>query len=296
MTTTMQPFDNRDGEIWLDGKMVAWEAAQTHVLSHSLHFASAVFEGIRIYGGVAYKLSEHTERFFMSAEAVDFEIPFSRADIYSACLNVIERQSLVEGYLRPIAWRGAEFMSPHAIGASVRVAVAGWEWPVYYSPEARMAGIRLTVSDWLRPAPNMAPVHAKASGLYQICTLAKHAAARAGYDDALMLDYRDYVAETTSSNIFFLVDGELLTPIADCFLDGITRQTVLDLARADGMRVREAHLGADVLERAQEVFITGTAAEVTPVSEIDGMRYQPGPVTERLMALYDSEVRPEAVF
>jgi branched-chain amino acid aminotransferase len=288
----MDSFENRAGEIWLDGEMVPWAEAKAHVLSHSLHFASAVFEGIRVYDGVAYKLEQHIERFAKSAGIVDFEIPFTLDEISNACQKVISRQSLVEGYLRPIAWRGAEFMSPHAIGASVHVAVAGWEWPVYYSPESRMEGIRLTVTKWRRPAPSMAPVLAKASGLYQICTLAKHESARAGFDDALMFDYREFVAETTSSNIFFVVDDEVLTPIADCFLDGITRQTVLDLARADGMTVRERHLEADVLQRAKEVFITGTAAEVTPVRAIDEITYQPGDVTMRLLQLYDAEVRP----
>lgn len=288
----MDSFELREGKIWLDGALVPWGEAKVHVLTHALHFASAVFEGIRIYEGVPFRLQAHTDRLFRSAELVDIDIPFTAEEVNRACLDIVDEQALVDGYLRPIVWRGPDFMSPHAIGASIHVAVAGWPWPVYYSPEARMAGIRLTVTDWRRPPPDMAPVQSKASGLYQICTLAKHAAHRAGFDDALMVDYRDFVAETTSSNIFFVVDNVLMTPTADCFLDGITRQTVMTLATDAGLKVVEGHFDREALFQADEIFITGTAAEVTPVREIDGRIFEPGPVTKRIMALYDAEVRP----
>ncbi|HUA53259.1 MAG TPA: branched-chain amino acid aminotransferase [Candidatus Sulfotelmatobacter sp.] len=277
------PFDDRDGFIWLDGKLVPWREAKLHVLSHGLHYASSVFEGERVYGGQIFKLTEHSQRLVDSATLLDMKLPWTTADIDAATREVVRANSAGDAYVRPIVWRGSEVMGVTAQAAKPRLAIATWAWPSYFSPEARNKGIRLTMSQWARPAPNTAPTKAKATGLYMICTLSKHAAERAGFDDALMLDWRGLIAESTGANIFLVIDGEIHTPAPDCFLDGITRRTVIGLARARGYRIIERHIPLADLERTQEVFLTGTAAEVTPVGEIEGRTFTVGTITHTLM-------------
>ena len=262
------PFDDRDGAIWFNGKLVPWRDAKVHVLNHGLHYGSCVFEGERVYGGRIFKLREHSERLFASARELGFELPYSLGDIEQASLGVVAEQKIVDGYVRPVAWRGSEMMAVSARKNRIHVAIAAWPWPTYFTAEARMRGIRLAIAKWRRPAADTAPTKSKAAGLYMICTLSKHAAEDAGFDDALMLDYRGRIAESTGSNIFLVQDGELHTPVPDCFLDGITRQTVIELARARGLKVTERAIMPEELVRTQEVFLTGTAVEVTPVGEI----------------------------
>jgi branched-chain amino acid aminotransferase len=287
MTNASIPFDDRDGVIWLDGKLVPWRQAKIHVLTHGLHYASCVFEGERVYGGKIFKLREHTERLIKSGRILGFEIPWTAQQIDNACYEVVHAQKITDGYVRPIAWRGPEQMGVSAQETKIHMAVAVWEWPSYFAPEARLKGLRMMMSPWARPAPNTAPVHAKASGLYMICTIAKHAAEAAGYDDAFMLDYRGQIAEGTGCNVFLVINGELHTPTPDCFLDGITRQVVMELARKRGIRVVERAIWPEEFEKADEVFITGTAAEVTPVSEIGKYKFAPGKITKLLMDDFD---------
>jgi branched-chain amino acid aminotransferase len=287
MATSSIPFDDRDGVIWQDGKLVPWRQAKIHVLTHGLHYASCVFEGERVYGGKIFKLREHTERLIKSGRILGFEIPWTADQIDNACYEVVRAQKIKDGYVRPVAWRGPEQMGVSAQETKIHMAVAVWEWPSYFSPEARLKGLRMMMSPWVRPAPNTAPVHAKASGLYMICTIAKHAAEAAGYDDAFMLDYRGQIAEGTGCNVFLVIDGELHTPTPDCFLDGITRQVVMELARKRGIKVVERAIWPEEFEKADEVFITGTAAEVTPVSEIGKYKFTPGKMTKLLMDDFD---------
>lgn len=287
MASSSIPFDDRDGVIWLDGKLVAWRQAKIHVLTHGLHYASCVFEGERVYGGKIFKLREHTDRLIKSGRILGFEIPWTADQIDNACCEVVDAQKITDGYVRPVAWRGPEQMGVSAQETKIHMAVAVWEWPSYFSPEARLKGLRMMMSPWARPAPNTAPVHAKASGLYMICTIAKHAAEAAGYDDAFMLDYRGQIAEGTGCNVFLVIDGELHTPTPDCFLDGITRQVVMELARKRGVKVVERAMWPEEFEKADEVFITGTAAEVTPVSEIGKYKFTPGKMTKLLMDDFD---------
>lgn len=286
----MEAFDDRPGVIWYDGKMVPWKDAQLHVLSHALHYASAVFEGERCYGGEIFHLRQHTERFFNSAEIMDFQIPYTMDQIDEACVDLVTQNGIQDGYLRPIAWRGAGMMGVSAQKAGVHVAIAAWDWPAYFSPEARMQGIRMKWAKWRRPDPATIPCKTKAAGLYMICTLSKHDAEAEGFSDALMLDYRGYIAEATGANIFLLIDGELHTPTPDCFLDGITKQTVTGLAKARGINVIERHIMPEELSKASEVFLTGTAVEVTPVSEIGEHKFTPGETTRALMEDYDKLV------
>ena len=288
---TLVPFDDRDGSIWMDGEFMPWREAKVHVLSHGLHYGSAVFEGGRVYNGRMFKLTEHIERLFKSAEILDFDMPCSVAEIEQACKDAVDRMGLDSAYIRPVAWRGPEQMSVSAINTKVHVAVAAWDWPSYFDPEAAKRGIRLTYAKWKRPSPETAPVHAKAAGLYLIGTLSKHAAERAGYADALMMDYRGYVAEATGANVFFVRDGAVHTPTPDCFLNGITRQTVVDLARQRGFEVLERHIKPEELSTFNECFITGTAAEVTFVSEIGEHRYTPGNMSFALQDDYNQLVR-----
>ena len=295
MAVSLVPFDDRDGWIWLDGKFVPWREASTHVLTHALHYGSSVFEGARIYEGEIFKLTEHTERLFRSAEILDFRIPYTVAEIDEACKATAARMGLEDGYLRPVAWRGAE-MGVAARKSPIHVAIACWSWPDYFSPEQKRHGVRLGHAKYRRPSPETAPTAAKAAGLYMICTISKHAAEREGYADALMLDYRGYVAETTGANIFLIRDGVIHTPTPDCFLDGITRRTVMELARTKGIEVVERHIMADELPSFSEVFITGTAAEVTPVSEIGEHRFTPGQISLGLMEDYSRLVRGAAPF
>ncbi len=287
------PFDQRDGVIWYDGGLVNWAEAKLHVLSHGLHYASAVFEGERAYGGRIFKLDEHTKRLHASAEMLGFEIPYSVDQINAACDEVLAANGLVDGYVRPIAWRGSEMMGVSAQHNTIHLAIAAWEWPSYFDPAQRLKGIRLDISEWRRPDPATAPAKSKAAGLYMICTLSKHSAERKGYADALMLDWRGYVAEATGANVFFVKDGVLHTPTPDCFLDGITRRTVIALARRRGYEVVERHIRPEEMQDFSECFICGTAAEVTPVSEIGPYGFVPGEITKTLMEDYTAEVQPQ---
>lgn len=289
------PYDDRDGWIWLDGQFVPWREAKVHVLTHALHYASSVFEGQRMYGGTIFKLQAHTERLFKSAEILDFQIPYTMDEINAACMDTAARNGLEDCYLRPIAWRGPEQIGVSAQATRVHVAVAAWDWPSYFDPEQRKRGIRLTNAKYARPAPHTAPVHAKAAGLYMICTISKHAAENEGYADAMMLDWRGYVAEATGANIFFIRDGAIHTPTPDCFLNGLTRQTVLGLARARGIEVIERHIKPEELATFSECFITGSAAEVTAVGEIAQYRFTPGNITLSLADEYSRLVRRELV-
>lgn len=289
---SLMPFDDRDGTIWMDGKLVPWRDANLHVLTHGLHYASGVFEGERVYGGKIFKLTEHTERLHKSAEVLGFEIPFSVEEIDDACNQVVKDNKIIDGYVRPIAWRGSEMMGVSAQKNTIHLAIACWEWPAYFSPEARMKGLDMQISEWRRPDPKTAPVVSKAAGLYMICTLSKHKAEAEGYHDAMMLDWRGYVAEATGANIFFQMDdGKLHTPTPDCFLDGITRRTVIELAKKNGFEVVERHILPEEMANASEVFLTGTAVEVTPVASIGDYSFNPGGTCKTLMEAYDREVR-----
>jgi branched-chain amino acid aminotransferase len=290
---TPAPFDDRDGFIWIDGQFVPWREAKIHVLTHALHYASSVFEGERLYGGEIFKLTQHTKRLFRSADLLDMQIPFTVDEIDDACKETCRRNGLIDGYVRPVAWRGAEVMGVASKGSKVHVAVAAWEWPSYFDPEEKKKGIRIGWSKWKRPSPETIPCEAKAAGLYMICTLSKDAAERAGYSDALMLDYRGYVAECTGANVFFVRDGVLHTPKPDCFLNGLTRLTVIDLARWRGFEVVERHIKPEELGDFTECFITGSAAEVAPVSEIGEHRFTPGNISLSLMDDYAKLVRRE---
>lgn len=288
------PFDDRDGFIWSDGALVPWRDARIHVLTHGLHYASSVFEGERVYSGTVFKLTEHSGRLVNSARILGFEIPYSVAEIDAATRQTVEAAGLADAYVRPVAWRGSEVMGVAAQASRIHLAIAVWPWPSYFDPAARMAGIRLCWAPWRRPAPDSAPTASKAAGLYMIGTLSKHDAEARGYDDALMLDHRGHLAEATGANLFLVIDGALHTPTPDCFLDGITRRTVINLAKARGITVVERHIPPEDLAKAQEVFLTGTAAEVTPVGEIGDHRFTPGRVCETLMADYEALVRGAA--
>ena len=288
------PFDQRDGVIWYDGKLVPWKDAKLHVLSHGLHYASCVFEGERAYGGEIFKCTEHSERLHESARWLDFEIPYSVAEIDAAKRLVLERNGQRDAYVRPVAWRGSEMMAVSAQNTTIHVAIGTWEWPSYFDPAQRLKGIRLDLAEYRRPDPATIPAMAKAAGLYMICTISKHKAERKGYADAMMLDWRGQVAECTGANIFFVKDGKIHTPTPDCFLDGITRKTVIDLARRRGVEVVERRVMPEELDGFSECFITGTAAEVTAVSEIARWSFTPGAITQRLMEDYSAEVQPKA--
>ena len=287
-------FDDRDGHIWYNGEMIAWRQANVHVLSHALHYASSVFEGERAYEGEIFKLTEHSERLIASATAMGFEIPYSLAEIDQACKEVLAINRIQDGYVRPVAWRGTEMMGVSAQECRIHLAIAAWPWPAYFTPEARLKGIRLKTSRWKRPSPESAPVFAKAAGLYMICTLSKHDAEAEGFDDALMQDWRGQVAECTGANIFFGKNGVLHTPTPDCFLDGLTRRSVIDLARARGIKIVERAIMPEEMAGCDEIFVTGTAAEVTPVSQIDDMRFQVGPIARQMMDDYEALVHRRA--
>ena len=279
-------FDNRDGYIWFNGELVDWPDVKLHVLSHALHYASSVFEGERVYNKKIFKLEEHTERLFYSAERMDMKIPYTQDQLNEACKEIVKKNSIIDGYVRPIAWRGAEMMGVSAQSTKINLAIAVWEWPSYFDPEQRLKGIRLTLSKWKRPSPETIPCDAKAAGLYMICTLSKHDAEKRGYADSLMLDYENYVAEATGANVFFIKDGEIHTPKPDCFLDGITRRTVIDIAKKRGIKVIERKILPDEMSDFSECFLTGTAVEVTPVSEIAEFKFTPGEITKNLMEDY----------
>jgi branched-chain amino acid aminotransferase len=288
------PFDQMTGKIWFNGAFVDWAEAKIHVLTHGLHYASCVFEGERAYGGEVFKLREHTERLFNSARVLDFSIPYSIDEIDAVCRELLVLNKLTDAYVRPVAWRGSEMMGVSAQTNRINAAVAVWEWPSYFNPEQRLKGIRLDISDWRRPDPRTAPAKAKAAGLYMICTLSKHAAERKGYADALMYDWRGRVAEATGANIFFVRDGTIHTPDPDCFLDGITRRTVIGLARARGIEVIERAIMPEEMEGFEQAFLTGTAAEVTPISEIGPYSFEVGEITRTLMDDYSAAVQPAA--
>ncbi len=288
---TTASFDDRDGKIWMNGEMIDWRDARVHVLTHAMHYASSVFEGARAYEGEIFKLQEHTERLFRSAELLDMDIPYTIEEVNQAQIDAVRVNGLTDAYLRPVVWRGSEMMGVSAQTTKINVAVATWAWPSYFSPEERLQGIRMEMSDWKRPSPETIPCEAKAAGLYMICTLSKHKAEKNGYADSLMLDYRGYVAEATGANVFFEKDGKLHTPIPDCILDGITRQTVIGLAKARGIEVIERRILPEEMAGFDQCFITGTAAEVTPVSEIGPYSFTVGDITQSLMTDYDQLVR-----
>ena len=287
-----QHFDNRAGVIWMDGEYVPWADAKVHVLTHALHYASAVFEGERAYGGVIFRLDDHTRRLHESARLLGFEIPFSVEAINKACADLLARQGHSDAYVRPIAWRGSEMMGVAAQHNTIHLAVAVWEWPSYFAPAERLKGLRLDLAKYRRPDPMTAPSKSKASGLYMICTISKHEAERKGYADALMLDWRGRVAEATGANVFFVKDGALHTPTPDCFLDGITRRTVIGLAKQRGLQVNERAIMPEEMATFEQCFLTGTAAEVTPVSEVGPYTFKVGDITRMLMDDYSAAVQP----
>lgn len=285
------PFDRMTGKIWINGAFADWAEANIHVLTHGLHYASCVFEGERAYGGEIFRLTDHTQRLHDSARLLDFTVPYTVDEIDAVCRELLVLNGFEDAYVRPLAWRGSEMMGVSAQSNRINVAVAAWEWPSYFSPEQRLKGIRLDMAEWRRPDPRTAPTKSKAAGLYMICTLSKHAAERKGYADALMLDWRGQVAEATGANIFFVKGGALHTPTPDCFLDGITRRTAIELARARGIEVIERAIMPDEMAGFEQAFLTGTAAEVTPVSEIGPHRFQVGEITRTLMQDYMAAVR-----
>ena len=287
------PFDEMAGLIWFDGRLIPGPEAKIHVLTHGLHYASTVFEGERAYRGVIFRSKEHSERLKHSAALLDFDIPYSVAEIETAKRLVVERNAQPDAYVRPIAWRGSEQLGVSAQNNRIHLAIATWEWPSYFDPAQRFKGIRLDLAEYRRPDPKTAPCLAKAAGLYMICTVSKHRAERRGYADAMMLDWEGRVAECTGANIFFIRDGRIHTPIADCFLAGITRATAIELAKKRGIEVVERRIMPDELAGFSECFITGSAAEVTAVSEIAQWKFTPGAITQTLMADYTAEVQPK---
>ncbi|HET6535031.1 MAG TPA: branched-chain amino acid aminotransferase [Sphingomicrobium sp.] len=284
------PFDDRDGSIWLDGTLVPWRDARIHVLTHALHYASSVFEGQRAYNGVIFKLREHTERLHKSARLLGFDIPWSVEEIEAACYEVLKANGWTDAYMRPVAWRGSESMGVAPGNTKPHLAIAAWQWGKYFDPAIARDGIRLEIAPWRRPAPYTAPTESKAAGLYMICTLSKQHAESHGYNDAMMLDWRGRVAEATGANIFFVADGQLHTPTPDCFLDGITRRTVMDLARRRGVEVVERPIWPEELEGFQQAFLTGTAAEVTPIQSIGPWKFEVGELTRQLDKDYEDLV------
>ena len=291
------PFDDRDGFIWWDGKLIPWREAKLHVLSHGLHYGSAVFEGERAYAGNIFKLDAHTERLVESGRLLGFEIPFSKGQINQACIDVMAANGLTDAYLRPLAWRGSEQLAVSAQQTKIHLMIACWEWPNLFGTD-RLKGVRLGLADWRRPHPQTAPTASKAAGLYMIGTLAKHKAEAEGYNDALMLTWDGFVGEATGANLFLVIDGKLHTPTPDCFLDGITRKTVISLAKARGIEVVERHIPFEDLSKVTEAFLTGTAAEITPVRQIGPeLSFAPSTITETLLADYEALVlmAPEEV-
>ncbi len=283
-------FDDRDGFIWFDGALRPWREANVHVLTHAMHYASAVFEGMRCYGGKVFALEQHDQRLIESAQILGFKLPWTREQIDAAVNETIAANGLVDCYVRPIAWRGSEQMGVSAQRTKPHLAIACWEWGAYFGPEALAKGLRLNIAPWRRPAPYTAPTKSKAAGLYMICTMSKHAAEDAGYNDALMLDWRGQVAEATGANIFFLRNGKLHTPTPDCFLDGITRRTVIGLARKRGIEIVERAIWPEELESFEQAFLTGSAAEVTPLAEIGPWRFEVGALTQALAKDYSDLV------
>ena len=290
----MIPFDKRDGKIWYNNELVEWQDAKLHVISHGLHYASLVFEGLRVYEGQIFKLEEHTDRLFQSAELMDMKIPYSKDEINQSTKKIVSVQNVLNGYVRPFAWRGSEMMGVSAQNTRINVAIATWEWGDYFDPKLKLDGIRLDVSRWKRPAPDTIPWKSKAAGLYMICTLSKHEAEKKGYSEALMLDHEGNVAESTSANIFFKdKDGNLHTPIPDSFLDGITRRTVIEIAKSKNIKVHERKILPDELPNFVGCFLTGTAAEITPVASILENKFQVCNTIIDLSESYQKTVRPK---
>ena len=284
-------FDLRSGYIWLDGKFIDWKKAKIHVLSHGLHYGSCVFEGARIYNGNIFKLNEHTKRLFLSSKILGFKLPYTEKQINKACEQIIKKQRINNGYLRPFAWRGSEMMAISAQKTTIHVAIATWEMSTYFDKRKKLNGIKLQTSKWMRPPSNTAPTQAKAAGLYMICTLSKHIAEKKGFDDSLMLNSNGYIAESTGANIFLVKNNKLYTPIADCFLNGITRQTVIKLAKKNNIKVVEKRILPKELLSADEIFLTGTAVEITPISQIDSKKFKVGEITQKLMSLFSNLVK-----
>ena len=286
------PFDKRIGFIWYNGEFVEWQNATTHVLNHGLHYGSCVFEGLRVYGEKIYKLEKHTDRLFFSAQRMGIDVPYSKDEINRAHEETIKKMNIKYGYVRPVIWRGSEMMAISAQKNKINVAVATWEWPSYFTQEDRLKGISLQTAVWKRPPPDCIPTDTKAAGLYMICTLSKHEAEKNGYTDALMLDYKGRVSESTGSNIFLVINGEIHTPVPDCFLNGITRQAVIEIAKNEGINVIERDIYPDEISKAEEIFLTGSAVEVTPVGKIDNQNFKVGDITTKISGLYMKEVDP----
>jgi len=286
------PFDKRSGKIWFNGELINWPEVKIHVLSHGLHYASCVFEGERVYDGKIFKLQEHTERLFHSASRMGFEIPYTQESLNKSCNKIVEIQKVKNGYVRPVAWRGSEMMAISAQKTKIHLAIAAWEWGSYFDPDLKLKGIKLNISKWRRPAPNTIPWDTKASGLYMICTLSKHEAEKEGFTDSLMLDYQDNIAEATGANVFFKnSEGELHTPIPDSFLDGITRRSIIEIAKSKNIKIVERKIKPEELSDFTGCFLTGTAAEVTPVSQIDKYKFNVCDVIKDLSESYQTLVR-----
>jgi len=286
------PFDKRSGKIWFNDQLVNWSDVKIHVLSHGLHYASCVFEGERVYDGEIFKLEEHTERLFHSASRLGFEIPYSKTSMNKACKDIVAVQKVKNGYVRPVVWRGSEMMAISAQKTKIHVAVATWEWGSYFDPDLKLKGIKLDISKWRRPAPDTIPWDTKASGLYMICTLSKHEAEKKGFTDSLMLDYQGNVAEATGANVFFkTIDNELHTPIPDSFLDGITRRCVIEIAKSKNIKIVERKIKPEELSKFKGCFLTGTAAEITPVSQIDNYKFTVCNLIKDLSESYQTLVR-----
>ena len=286
------PFDKRIGFIWYNGEFVEWQNATTHVLNHGLHYGSCVFEGLRVYGEKIYKLEKHTDRLFFSAQRMGIDVPYSKDEINRAHEETIKKMNIKYGYVRPVIWRGSEMMAISAQKNKINVAVATWEWPSYFTKEDRLKGISLQTAVWKRPPPDCIPTDTKAAGLYMICTLSKHEAEKNGYTDALMLDYKGRISESTGSNIFLVINGVIHTPVPDCFLNGITRQAVIEIAKNEGIKVIERDIYPNEISKAEEIFLTGSAVEVTPVGKIDNQNFKVGDITTKISGLYMKEVDP----
>ena len=277
------PFDNREGFIWMNGSVLQWNQAKIHVLNHGLHYGSCVFEGIRVYNRKIFKLREHIERLFFSAKILDLDIPYKREELIEFTELIVKKQNIEDGYIRPVVWRGSEMMAISSKEASINIAIAAWKWPSYFSPEKILRGINMSIAEWKRPPPECAPTNSKAAGLYMICSLSKHKAESKGFDDALMLDYRNFIAEATGANIFFIKNKKIYTPIADCFLNGITRKTVIEIANNIGIEVEENYLEENFMKDCSEAFLTGTAVEITPINSVDDYTFCDRDVTKLLM-------------
>ena len=287
------PIDQKDGFIWIDGNLIPWKEASIHFLTHALHYGSSVFEGEKAYNGKIFKMEEHHKRLLRSAELLDMPVKYTVADINKAAMEVVSKNNLVDAYVRPLIWRGSEAMGLYSRDCTVHLGIAAWAWPPYFGKEALEKGISLCWADWIRPDPRTEPTEAKASGLYMISTLSKNKAHDRGFEDALMKDYRGYLAECTGANIFLVINGELHTPDPDCFLNGITRQTVIELAKQKGYKVHVRHIMPEEVLNADEIFVTGTAAEITPIGRIEEKTYKVGPITKDLMQAYMKLVRGE---